>query len=359
MTRAKTIAMWAVGLCMLLTGCAPGDNAAVSSESKDKSKATTGAVVTHQHRIPCADPGIELYLKEKVLATGTAATPSPTKAVLFLEPFGVPTAEAFDLPGYSWMDHLARQGFDTWALDFRGFGQSTRPAAMTQPPNQNAPVVRLNDVLKDVDAAVNFIKTSRGVPSVDLIGWSYGGVAAGAYAAQHPENVHRVVLYGAMHGFQLPGMTQPMEEKPGVLKKDIPAYQLATFAMTMQHWNMMMNGRPLVSADAVEGAKKIFMESDPTAGDRNPPSVRRPMGPMVDLYAIWSNRPIFDAGKIQCPTLVVRGDSDFFADPTLFDKLTSAKEKKEVVIPEATHWAIYEKNRGVLLEETLKFLQAQ
>ncbi|HHY67566.1 MAG TPA: alpha/beta hydrolase, partial [Alicyclobacillus sp.] len=187
----------------------------------------------------------------------------------------------------------------------------------------------------------------------------YGGVAAGAYAAQHPENVHRVVLYGAMHGFQLPGMTQPMEEKPGVLKKDIPAYQLATFAMTMQHWNMMMNGRPLVSADAVEGAKKIFMESDPTAEDRNPPSVRRPMGPMVDLYAIWSNRPIFDAGKIQCPTLVVRGDSDFFADPTLVGKLTSAKEKKEVVIPEATHWAIYEKNRGVLLEETLKFLQAQ
>ncbi|WP_245543328.1 alpha/beta fold hydrolase [Kyrpidia tusciae] len=256
------------------------------------------------------------------------------------------------------MDHLARQGFDTWALDFRGFGQSTRPVAMTQPPNQTAPVVRLNDVLKDVDAAVTFIKTSRGVSSVDLIGWSYGGVAAGAYAAQHPENVHRLVLYGAMHGFRLPGMTQPMEEKPGVLKKDIPAYQLATFAMTMQHWNMMMNGRPLVSADAVEGAKKIFMESDPTAEDRNPPSVRRPMGPMVDLYAIWSDKPIFDAGKILSPTLVVRGDSDFFADPTLFGKLTAAREKKEVVIPEATHWAIYEKNRGILLDQTLKFLQA-
>lgn len=51
--------------------------------------------------------------------------------ILFLEPFSVPTAQAFDVPKFSWMDEYARKGYDTWAMDFRGFGRSSRPKEMS------------------------------------------------------------------------------------------------------------------------------------------------------------------------------------------------------------------------------------
>lgn len=149
-----------------------------------------------------------------------------------------------------------------------------------------------------------------------------------------------------------------MEDSPGTLKARLPAYQLATFNMTQDHWNMMMNGRPLASAEAVAAVGQVFMGSDPTADSRTPASIRRPMGPLVDLYHIWSNRPIFDAGQIKAPVLLIRGDSDLFADPGFLGKLTSAAQKKEVVIRDATHWVLYEKNRGQLLSATADFLRS-
>src|SRR5262245_48851609 len=39
-------------------------------------------------------------------------------------PSALSIAHRFD--GYSWMDHLATAGFDTWAFDFAGYGESDR-----------------------------------------------------------------------------------------------------------------------------------------------------------------------------------------------------------------------------------------
>lgn len=173
---------------------------------------------------------------------------------------------------------------------------------------------------------------------------------------QWPDRGNRLVLYGTMHGFSLPAMTAPLEERPGVLRAKLPAYQLATFDMTLHHWSQMMRGRPLATKDALDAVRKVFLESDPTSGNRQPPSVRRPMGPLVDLYHIWRNTPVFDAAAIRAPMLVIRGDSDFFADPSFFEKLTGTKAKREVVIKDATHWVIYERHRDQLLSETARFL---
>lgn len=88
---------------------------------------------------------------------------------------------------------------------------------------------------------------------------------------------------------------------------------------------------------------RIFLASDPTSGSRTPPSIRRAMGPMVDLSEIWSGRPVFDASLITAPTLIIRGDHDTFSnDPGFMDALTNAPVKRYVEIPLATHWAIYE-----------------
>src|SRR5262249_10856424 len=52
--------------------------------------------------------------------------------VLFVHGAGTPAEVAFDVPykDYSWMEYLARAGFDVFATDMTGYGRSTRPPAM-------------------------------------------------------------------------------------------------------------------------------------------------------------------------------------------------------------------------------------
>ncbi|MGD8191451.1 alpha/beta hydrolase [Brevibacillus ginsengisoli] len=307
-------------------------------------------------KIPSLDKGIELNLRHKYNQTKESYTNK--EIVLFLEPYSVPSAEAFDVPGYSWMDKLAGKGYDTWALDFRGFGKSTRPEAMSKPAQMNPPIIRATDAVKDLQAAVEYIKKTRGVDKINIVGWSWGAVVAGEYASVNSQNIQKLVLYGAMHGFSLPEMAKTYEapDKPGQLNPKMPAYQTIPFEPAMHHWHMMLNGRDLVSEDAMKAVQKVFLASDPASETAPNHAIRRPMGPLVDLYNIWSNKPIFDASKITAPVLVIRGDSDFFADPTLINKLTNTKEKKEVVVSEATHWLMYENHRDQLFDETERFL---
>ncbi|SFW98425.1 Pimeloyl-ACP methyl ester carboxylesterase [Thermoactinomyces sp. DSM 45891] len=337
------VAVISIGLTSILSGCQSNTSSTQRKESisLEETKITT-------------EGGVQIYLRHKKQTKAK-------EAVLFLEPFSVPTAKAFDVPGYSWMDDLASKGYDTWAMDFRGFGGSTRPKEMNQPPNQNKPVVTHTEAIKDLAATVEHIKKTQKVEKVSIVGWSWGAVVAGEYAAQKPENVNKLVLYGFMHGFSLPSMTKPFEspKKPGEFNPKSPAYQVIDFDKGMHHWHMMMNGKELASDDAMEKVRTTFIESDDTSKTRENQAIRRPMGPLQDLFSIWTDRPLYDVSKITSPTLVIYGDSDFFAEKNLLQKLTGVKEKKEVVIPEATHWALYEKNRDQLLKATEQFLQTK
>lgn len=314
---------------------------------------TSGEILLREHQIAGPEEGSQLYLRGKQ-QEGIA----DQGVVLLLEPFGVPSAEAFDVPGFSWMDDLAERGYVVWALDVRGFGRSTRPGEMQTPPMENPPLVSSAEALTDVAVAVDHLLEMHQVEKVDLIGWSWGAVLAAMYAAEHPDQVDRLVLHGGMHGFSLPSMTGPLEESPGVLKP-LPGYQLATWDMTHHHWMMMMGDRPLADNATMHAVEQVFLASDPTSGDRDPVSVRRPMGPLVDLYHIWSDQPIFDASLIQAPVLVIRGDSDFFAEPGLAEKFTSSPDAREVVIPDATHWVIYETGGEQLFSITAAFLAGE
>ncbi|MFD3449280.1 alpha/beta hydrolase [Microbacteriaceae bacterium 4G12] len=333
-------------ICLVISGC---------SNTKEASKAKSSTVVKQEVEVPQGETE-KLYLLHKNLDTKKKYTSD--EVILFLEPFSVPSAQAFDVPGYSWMDEYAKKGYDTWAMDFRGFGHSTRPKEMSEPPTQNRPVIHLSDATKDLETAVKWIKKNRNVDKIDIIGWSYGGVVAGNYAISNPQDVNKLVLYGYMHGFTLPMMTQPLENsaRPGEFNPQTPAYQMIDFDKGMHHWHMMMGEKQIVTDEAMNAVKQVFVDSDPLSKQNNG-AIRRPMGPLEDLYSIWKNKPLYDASKITAPVLVIYGKDDLFADHEMMAKLTGAKQKKEVVIPDATHWVIYEKHRDTLITETLKFIE--
>ncbi|MCC7123576.1 MAG: alpha/beta fold hydrolase, partial [Acidobacteria bacterium] len=107
-------------------------------------------------------------------------------------------------------------GFDVFSMDTTGYGRSTRPAPMNDPCNlaaaQQAPFVpsllaapcaavyggQLTTIASDwhdIDAVVDYIRRIRRVEKVSLLSWSLGGPRAGGYAAQHPDKVHKLVLF--------------------------------------------------------------------------------------------------------------------------------------------------------------------
>src|SRR5882762_2948814 len=87
-------------------------------------------IVTETFMIPSQDPGITVHVRNKVLAGSSGHTAE--RIVLFVHGATFPSETMFDidLPGGPWMEYAARRGFDAYIVDVRGYGRSTRPAAM-------------------------------------------------------------------------------------------------------------------------------------------------------------------------------------------------------------------------------------
>lgn len=119
---------------------------------------------------------------------------------------------------------------------------------------------------------------------------------------------------------------------------------------------MMIGEKRVVTNEAVYAVQQIFLHSDPLSKKKNE-SIRRSIGYLEDLYLIWNNRPLYDASQITSPVLVIYGENDWFAEKDMQSQLARTTRKKEVVIPNATHWMVYEKNCDVLFKEVLNSIE--
>ena len=97
---------------------------------------------SESYLIPSADPGIQLYIRNKHPAGVTSFTPD--KILLYVHGATYPAETSFDLPlgGRSMMDYVAQHGFDVYLVDVRGYGGSTKPSEMDAPPAENKPSTR-------------------------------------------------------------------------------------------------------------------------------------------------------------------------------------------------------------------------
>jgi pimeloyl-ACP methyl ester carboxylesterase len=135
------------------------------------SPSRSSGITTETFMIPALDAGIELHVRNK--RTTGAERFDAERIVLFVHGATFPSETGFDidLPGGSWMEFAARRGFDAYCVDVRGYGRSTRPAAMAQPPEANPPFADTREAVRDIAAAVDFIRQRRGVATMNLVGW--------------------------------------------------------------------------------------------------------------------------------------------------------------------------------------------
>ena len=160
--------------------------------------AATPELVIEEFMIDAADSGTRLYVRNK--HPKDLQRFAPERTLLFVHGASQPAEATFDLQldGLSWMDFIARSGWDVYLVDVRGYGRSTRPPEMDRPPEENPPIVRTDVAVGDLGAAVGFILQRRGVPRLSLMGWSWGTTLVAGYTAEHPDKVERLVLYAPL-----------------------------------------------------------------------------------------------------------------------------------------------------------------
>jgi pimeloyl-ACP methyl ester carboxylesterase len=312
-----------------------------------------GMVITEDFMIPAADPGIQLHIRNKRLA-GQDRFP-PERIVLFVHGTTYPGI-VFDvnLPGGSWMDFAAQRGFDTYYVDLRGYGGSTRPPAMNRPPSENPPFADTKEEIQDVLAAVDFILKRRAVPRLDLVGWSSGTLVAGGYTAENNEKVNRLVLYGPVWTYKFPPPLRVIGSYRTVQRDAARARNL--------------RGIPKEREEEISPTAwfdrwwAMNVSTDPEGAKQYPPVLRAPNGMLKDIDEYWGKgQATWDPAKIKVPTLLIGAEWDNDASPymaqELFTKLVNAPYRRLEELSEGTHWIAFEKNRMHLIGEVQKFLE--
>ncbi|HXQ50065.1 MAG TPA: alpha/beta fold hydrolase [Stellaceae bacterium] len=304
--------------------------------------------------IPSGDAGIELFVRNKRPAD--AARLSPERILLYVHGTTQAAETTFDLAldGMSWMDYLAERGWDVYLVDLRGYGRSIRPPEMREPPMAHPPIVTTEVALRDFGAAVAFVRRRRDVARISILGWSWGTVIVGAYAARHGAEVAKLVQFAPVW---LRG------QRPGD-DKTLGAYQSWTFEEARAN---LQTGAPdgkragLMPDSWLKTWREAALATDPEGARQSPPVVRTPNGAPHDSRVYWaSGKPFYDPGAITAPTLIVHGEWDgllpLSMSQAIFARLAKAPKKRLVEIGEGTHGLLLERNRLQLFREVQLFL---
>jgi pimeloyl-ACP methyl ester carboxylesterase len=312
-------------------------------------------LTTEEFMVPTQQVGIQLYVRNK--HPDGMNVFSPERTVLFVHGATYPSETMFDLPvgGASWMDQMARRGFDVYLVDLPGYGKSTRPKEMDQPADANGPVVDTEVAVAAVGKAIDFILQRRSIPRTNLIGWSWGTAIMAKYATQNAPKVQRLALYAPLW---LANPTIPTVPK-------FPAYRTVQRQTAQERWLREVpedKKASLIPPGVFDMWWNATIATDPVGAANNPPALRAPNGVMHDILNSWSSgKALFDPVNITVPTILVVAEWDQETKPymaeTLFPLLTNAPQKRLVVAGEGTHTLMLEKNRMTLISEVQKFFE--
>ena len=271
---------------------------------------SSNIVQSEQHGL--IHKGVRLALWEKY-----QDTPQHKPVVVLAHGSATAGRVSFDLqvPGhaeYSLMDFLARQGFDVFALDVRGFGRSDKPEGF----------LSTEQAASALHAVVDHILLLRGVPQVHLLAWSWGTQYSGQFVMAHPAKVARYVAYAQMH---------PSSPDLQARRARLATFQRAPYIrITEQGWKLRFHS---LTPDEANNPDVINAFAHAAAQAE----AKSPTGPQIDLL---TRQPLIDPARITVPTLLIHGQYDDVADlPGLWPFFAALPnpDKQYTVVPAGGH----------------------
>ena len=329
--------------------------------------------VPHISTVPAiAGERVELFAWERVKASKLKKfhkKPPTGRVVLFIHGGTVPSVPGFDLDykDYSWMESLARAGFDVFSMDRTGYGFSPRPK-MDDPCNVNpaqqsiliphplaAPCAhsypfRLTDTNSDNDdigAVVDYIRALRGVERITIAGWSGVGPQAGSYAVKNHEKLDKLVFYAPNYLRTSP--TNP----PAILPQPGFPMNLRTRPMLEADWQSQVACEGQFEPEIRDVVWRRIMDFEP---------VGRTWGPLEGVMrartvAVWGWNAT-TAPTLKVPMLIIVGQNDTLLSQgrDLYQDLGS-EDKVLLEVPCASHFLVWETNHKILHTASREWLR--
>ena len=272
--------------------------------------------------------------------------PKPgTPAVLYVHGATFPLALSvgFDFGGGSWLDDWNARGFDAWAFDFAGFGESGRFPEMAEPADRHPPLGRAAHAAAQIAAVLALIRRETGQQRVSLVSHSWGSMPAGLATVREPEAVEQLVLFA------------PIARRAGDGGAvALPAWgEVSNEAQYARFVEDVPKDHPPVLV-AFDRWAPAYLASDPGAAARTPPAVRIPNGPRADNMDAWQGRLAWDPTKLTRPVTIVHGAWDSLCRDSdaamILAAAADAPARRDLKLEAGTHLMHLETGRRALYE---------
>jgi pimeloyl-ACP methyl ester carboxylesterase len=308
--------------------------------------------------IPSDTPGITLHLRNKRPQGMQQSDEAHTIVLMHGATYSSTSLYDTKIEGYSFLDHLAAAGFNVYAVDVRGYGQSSRPLEMSQPAADNPPLVRTETAIRDFSSAVDFVLHTNGIDQSNIIGMSWGGTVTGTYTTRNRTKVRKLGLIAPQWLSD-----QPIPLDSGGL---LQAHRVVDANAARTRW---IGAAPADKRDALipEGGFEAWVEntvaSEPDSALRTNQSFVASNGPIQDIRDYWAvGKPFYEPADIRVPLLMILGEWDIDVPPELglayFKRATNTPYKRLLTLGEATHMLVLETNRKKAFDELAVFMSS-
>ena len=222
-----------------------------------------------------------------------------------------------DYRDYSLVRCLARAGYAVWRLDVAGYGRSGAVEDGFLPDSDYAAA--------DVRAAAELILRESGEKTIDLLGWSWGTVTAGRFAAGAPALVRRAVLYAPI----LTGIGRETVVEP--FHRNTWEHAAGDFQKTADGSFDYAAAEKTVVELYCSGCWRFDGEKSPNGGRRD--------------ICVERDKDLIPLEKIKAPTLILYGDRDPYLNYGRIEGALSrlGSGSALALIPGGSHMLMYEK----------------
>ena len=222
---------------------------------------------------------------------------------------------------YSLARFFARNGYAVWLLDIAGYGGSRE---MRDGGVLDGFIPNSDYAAEDIKAAADFITAASGTTKLDVLGWSWGTVTSGRFAAKYPDLVNKLVLYAPI----VAGLAAIEVEN---------AYQTTSWEHAAGDFQVKADGsidydivEPIVADTFLANCWRYDGKGSPNGGRR-------------DLLVAPENR-LIPTADIKAPTLLIVGDKDPYVTVALCEEALATLATGELKTLEgASHAMMMEK----------------
>lgn len=241
------------------------------------------ATVEHTESFTTTPDGIKLYIQRWI----PSGAPRATLAIVhgYLEHSG-----RYQFP----VDYFSNRGFEVFACDLRGHGQSG---------GRRAHVFHYDEYVDDIATFVRYVVAqSTHEQKLFLVGHSNGGLATFRYAARNPEGLDGIVLSAPYVG----------------LKAKVSAVKVGVAKALSGLWPTLALKTGIPGTDLTRDAAVA------ASYDADPLVIRAATARWFTEALAAQNDALLQAPELRVPVLIVQGTDDRVADPAATERVFNA-----------------------------------